>query len=117
MSEAAAERLYGPAPEGDEDPAASQAVPDPGESPSYVNWPFAVALLNSTHLGRNVRLTDGKTIVTGQLLGVKHWAGLVSDRSIASSEESYLMGQRSTRCSFTRGFVDLRPEALVELLD
>lgn len=32
MSEEKAERLYGPPPEGDEDPHAIQEVPDPGET-------------------------------------------------------------------------------------
>jgi len=123
-SEEKAESLYGPAPEGDEDPHASQAVPDPGESPSYAEMTlhFSAAALNGYHLGLRVRVyevRDGyKFGAVGQLTGVEHGAPIIEETTLGSAEETFTLGRRWVQLTFgSHSGTRVSPDATVELLD
>lgn len=119
------ESLYGAAPEGDEDPHASQAVPDPGESPSYSRYrvPFHAAQLDGTHVGRRMRVREQMgggyaSVYQGTLCGVEHGASKISETPLASGQAHWVLGQRWVRVSFLNEMhAQISPGATVELLD
>lgn len=115
MSEQKAEGLYGPAPTGDEEPTANQYPSDPGET-SRPQIPFSAALLDGTHLGRTVRVTDKDTSITGMLAGVKHSAPVIVDSTLFGPP-SYGLGQRTVELRFTNGYLKVMTSAIVVVLD
>lgn len=117
MSEQEAERLYGPAPTGDEDPHASQAVPDPGETSGPPAPPLTAGLLHGGHLGRRVRITDGRNSATGMVHGIHHQGHLILESTLFG-KDTYAMGRLSVKLDLA-GDHHLRvsPGATVELLD
>lgn len=137
-TEEKAERLYGPAPEGDEATDASREVPDPGESPSYLppgappgayalngdlfgtfrvpKLPFSAALLDGTHLGKRARITDGQSSATGQITKITHEADLIYDQPLFGPEQ-FDVGRMRVKVEMARHHVVVSPEATVELLD
>jgi len=125
-SEEKAESLYGPAPEGDEDPHASQAVPDPGDSPSYAelkyeNPKFPASVLNSYHLGHNVRVMEQrngyKFGAHGRITGIQHGASIIRDGSLADPD-AVTLGRRWVQLTFdANSGTRVTPDATVELLD
>lgn len=115
MSEAAAENLYGPAPEGDEDPTANQYPSDPGGT-SEREIGFPAELLSGQHLGHKIHVEDEGFVDEGVLAGVRHAASMISEGTIAGRGQ-IVLGRRTTVLRFTHGFINVRPEARVELLD
>lgn len=124
MSEEKAESLYGAAPEGDEDPHASQAVPDPGESRSYTSMnhvTFEALYLSGAHLGLNVRIQEEREGYRfgayGLLTSVKHEASIIDDKTLGG-KENLVLGQRWVIVTFgSHSGTRLRADATVELLD
>lgn len=120
MTEEKAESLYGPAPEGDEDPHANQEPSDPGERSGP--FPFEAKYLSGAHLGFHLRLTDTleggqKHVVEGMLTSVQHGASLISDITLGRTEPDIILGRRWVQVSFPFGGARLSCDAVVELLD
>jgi len=118
MTEQHAEDLYGPAPTGDEDPHASQAVPDPGETSGPIT--FEAQYLSGAHLGSKVRIhevRDGyKFGAMGLLTAIYHGASIINEGSFASPERTTL-GRRWVQVDFdAHSGTRVSPEATVELL-
>lgn len=118
--EAEAARLYGPAPTGDEDPHASQAVPDPGRDSGPYTFP--AQLLSGIHLGMRVRVSEQRGVtrygLQGTLVAVDHYADQISERALCTAEDHPILGRRHVRVTLLHAVADtFQPEATVELLD
>lgn len=122
MTEQHAEDLYGPAPTGDEDPHASQAVPDPGETSRIkVSYPpnqvFPARQLCGIHLGQRIRVTEGRNSATGVLMEVAHKGNVINDSPLFGPPV-YSLGRTWVELSFAVNHTThVGSEATVELLD
>lgn len=114
--EAEAERLYGPAPTGDEDPHASQAVPDPGETSGRIPVGLRAGDLTSDHLGMTLKVVDGTNTISGELGQVTHGASYIDEASF-NQPTRVVLGRRWTQVEMLGyGGARVDPWATVELL-
>jgi hypothetical protein len=115
MTEEKADELYGPAPTGDEAPHTSQAVPDP-------EAPFTAGQLNSSHLGRNIRVHERrngyKFGAQGKLTAINHGASIIRDKPISSEVDSITLGRAWAQLTFDADSgTRVSPEAWVEFIN
>ena len=116
MTEQHAENLYGPAPTGDEDPHASQAVPDPGETSGRIPVGLRAGDLTSDYLGLKLKVVDGTNTISGTLGKVTHGASQISEGTFGDPDR-VVLGRRWTQVEMLNyGGARVDPWATVELL-